>query len=155
MIVKPLSFALAVVTASPLFADCAPDQAGLRGDFGSLTFKIEVADDSEERAIGLMHRETLGRSAGMLFVYDRPQDVSFWMKNTLIPLDMIFIDKTGVVRDVHHNAIPGDLTPITSGPDIFAVLEINGGLAARYGIKPGAELQHGVFEAGPAAWPCG
>jgi uncharacterized membrane protein (UPF0127 family) len=146
--------AIALAWSTPLSAECRNDIAKLRGDWGSLQFAIEVADDPSERAQGLMFRETLGRTAGMLFVYDEPQSVSFWMKNTLIPLDMIFVDKRGVVRDIHHRAIPGDLTPISSGPDILAVLEINGGLAKRYGITPGTQMQHGVFQNGPAIWPC-
>ncbi len=101
-----------------------------------------------------MFRESLPRGAGMLFVYETPRRASFWMKNTLIPLDMIFVDQAGTVISVHHRAIPGDLTPIEGGTGIFAVLEINGGLAQRYGIAPGTQLRHPVFSAGPAIWPC-
>lgn len=154
---RTLFAALACVfAAGSALAECPPDLANLRGDWGSLSFKIELADDPEERARGLMFRESMPRASGMLFVYESPQTVSFWMKNTLIPLDMIFLDQSGVVRDIHHRAIPGDLTPISAGPDIFAVLEINGGLAKRYGISVGSHMQHGAFDAGaPAAWPCG
>ncbi len=90
----------------------------------------------------------------MLFVFDPPQRVAFWMKNTLIPLDMIFIDETGAVSSVHEGAIPGDLTPIEGGDSVFAVLEINAGLAARYGIKAGTQMRHEIFSQGPAIWPC-
>jgi uncharacterized membrane protein (UPF0127 family) len=76
------------------------------------------------------------------------------MKNTLIPLDMIFADVTGRVTRVHSNATPGDTTPIDGGDDVAFVLEINGGLAARLGIGPGAELRHPAVGAA-AAWPCG
>ncbi len=95
----------------------------------------------------------MARSSGMLFVYERPQPVSFWMRNTLIPLDMIFMDETGTVRHVHENAIPLDETGIPGGPDIQFVLEINGGLAGRLGIAEGSELRHPSI--GPdAAWTC-
>ena len=125
----------------------------LRGDWGAAQFKVEVADDVEERSRGLMFRESLPSGAGMLFVYERAQPVSFWMKNTLIPLDMVFLDKTGTVQHVHANAVPGDLTPIFGGDNILAVLEIKGGLAGGIGIAPGSQMQHPAFGDG-AAWPC-
>ncbi|MTI01620.1 DUF192 domain-containing protein, partial [Roseibium sp. RKSG952] len=89
-----------------------------------------------------------------LFVFDPPQRVAFWMKNTLIPLDMIFLDKTGTVTRVHEGAIPGNLTPVEGGDSVFAVLEINAGLASRYSIKPGTVMRHEIFSQGPAKWPC-
>ena len=87
----------------------------------------------------------------MLFVYPRPQRVGFWMKNTLIPLDMIFLDATGTVG-VHHDGQPHDTTPIFGGIGRPAVLEINGGLAARYGISEGTEIAPGLRRR-YAAWP--
>ncbi|MDK3016449.1 DUF192 domain-containing protein [Pseudodonghicola flavimaris] len=133
---------------------CRADLVELRGDWGQARFSVEVADDEQERARGLMFRDSLPRGAGMLFVYDHPQRVAFWMKNTRIPLDMIFLDRTGVVTRVHVGAIPGDLTAIDGGDGVFAVLEINGELARRYGIGPGTVMRHPVFAGGPAAWPC-
>ncbi|AHD09424.1 DUF192 domain-containing protein [Phaeobacter gallaeciensis] len=133
---------------------CQPDQVTLRGPWGQTQFTVEIADSIEERAEGLMHRPHMARGAGMLFVYEAPQRASFWMKNTLIPLDMLFVDVTGTVRHIHHRAIPGDLTPIPGGDNVFAVLEINGGLAARYGISVGTELRHEVFSKTGAIWPC-
>lgn len=101
-----------------------------------------------------MFRESLPPSAGMLFVYDRPGRPSFWMKNTLIPLDMIFADPSGRVTRVHAMARPGDTTPIPGGEGVQFVLEINGGLAARLGIAPGAEMRHPAVNQTQAAWPC-
>lgn len=101
-----------------------------------------------------MFRESLPQRAGMMFIFDPPQPVAFWMKNTLIPLDMIFLDRSGSVVHVHSNAIPGDLTPIEGGDSVYAVLEINAGLAERYLITPGTQMQHEVFSQGPAIWPC-
>ncbi len=135
-------------------AACAQDQVWLRGDWGQVRFSVEVADSPKERSRGLMFRDTLPRGAGMLFVYDRPQRVGFWMKNTLIPLDMLFLDRTGTVTHVHHRAVPGDLTPVEGGADVFAVLEINGGLARTYGITTGSQMRHPAFDGGPAAWSC-
>lgn len=133
---------------------CRADQVQIRGPWGQASFSVEIADTPQGRARGLMHRESLPRGAGMLFIYDSPQRVSFWMKNTLIPLDLLFADRGGRITRVHHMAKPGDLTSIDGGDKILAVLEINGGLARRYGIAPGSELRHPAFADGPAAWPC-
>lgn len=132
--------------------DCRPDTLYVRGDFGKARFTVDVAKSSEERAKGLMHVESMPTSKGMLFVYPVPQPVAFWMKNTLIPLDMIFADSRGVVVNVHSNAEPGDLTSIPGGNDVQFVLEINGGLAKMLGIGEGAELRHPAIRRG--AWPC-
>jgi uncharacterized membrane protein (UPF0127 family) len=145
--------AQAPAAASGAPAACEPDVVRLRGDWGQAQFTVELADDPEERSQGLMHRPKMARGAGMLFVYPRPQRVAFWMRNTLIPLDMIFADATGRVRRVHHRARPLDETMIPGGRDIQYVLEINGGLAARMGIKAGSVLQHPAIGA-EAVWPC-
>ncbi len=132
---------------------CRSDQVHLRGAWGTARFSVEVADDDAERAEGLMHREKLASAAGMLFWYETPSAPAFWMRNTLIPLDMIFVDAQGRVVHVHDNARPLDETPISGGPGVQAVLEINGGFAARMGIATGSEMRHPLF--GPqAAWPC-
>ena len=134
-------------------AACAPGRIDLRWDGGSESFAVELADDPAERAKGLMFRTQMDPAAGMLFVYESPRRAQFWMKNTLIPLDMVFANAAGQVTRVHSNAIPGDLTPIDGGEDVRFVLEINGGLAAKLGIAPGAELRHPSV--GPnAAWSC-
>jgi uncharacterized protein len=142
--------------AGPSFAEapCAAGRVDLRWADGRESFAVELADDPAERAQGLMFRETMDLGAGMLFVYESPRQAQFWMKNTLIPLDMIFADASGVVTRVHSNAIPGDLTPIDGGDGVVYVLEINGGLAAKLGIGPGAELRHPTVPADRAVWPC-
>ncbi|MBF9047107.1 DUF192 domain-containing protein [Rhodobacterales bacterium LSUCC0031] len=133
---------------------CRADQLVLRGEFGTVRFRVAVADTPASRAEGLMFVRHLPRMSGMLFVYERPQAVSFWMENTLIPLDMIFADETGTVQHVHANAIPLDRTPIRGGDGVQYVLEINGGLAAQFGIAPGAEMRHPAIAQNLAAWPC-
>ncbi|MCU0903069.1 MAG: DUF192 domain-containing protein [Tabrizicola sp.] len=147
-----LALSLGLPQAALAEAACAPDRLDIRWADGRESFAVDVADDPGERAQGLMFRETMPLSEGMLFVYEAPKRPSFWMKNTLIPLDMIFADPTGTVTRVHANAIPGDLTPIDGGEGVQFVLEINGGLAAKLGIEPGAELRHPAIAA--PVWPC-
>jgi len=152
--VAALTLGIAATVSGAAQAGCQPDRVDLRGDWGQASFTIEIADTQEERAQGLMFRETMPRGAGMLFVYEYPQRASFWMKNTLLPLDIIFTDVNGVVTRVHSDAIPGDLSPIPGGDQVFAVLEINAGLAARYGISVGTEMRQSVFSKGLPKWPC-
>ncbi len=116
------------------------------------SFSVEIADTAASRAQGLMYRESLAPEAGMLFIYETPRRAEFWMKNTLIPLDIIFADAQGRVTVVHENAVPGDETPIPGGDNVLYVLEINGGLAKKAGIVPGSEMRHPLIRAG--AWPC-
>jgi uncharacterized membrane protein (UPF0127 family) len=125
----------------------------VRGDFGSAQFTVEVADSPAERSRGLMFVEHMATTQGMLFVYGRPQSVSFWMRNTLIPLDMVFVDDTGVIRNIHSMAQPLDETSIFGGTEIQFVLEINGGLADRLGMDVGDQMQHISF-GNDAIWPC-
>ena len=154
---KALFWALGVslLGTGAAMAGCAPDQLEVRlAPAGVVRFSVEVADDPEERARGLMFRETMPKSAGMIFFYERPQHAVFWMKNTLIPLDMIFADATGLVTQVHADAIPHDETGIDGGDEVMAVLEINAGLAKRLGIAPGAVIRHPGFEQSTARWRC-
>ncbi|MEP2642138.1 DUF192 domain-containing protein [Roseobacter sp.] len=146
---------LCVLAQGALAQECRDDTVYLKGDWGQARFAVEIADDDAERAQGLMHREHMASSAGMLFVYQRPQRLSFWMRNTLIPLDLIFVDHTGTVRKIHHSARPLDETPIPGGPDALThVLEINGGLAKAMGISVGTVLRHPTFFNQVAEWAC-
>jgi len=146
-----LLLSASVAAAQPVV--CDPEEVLLSGPWGSARFSVEIADDPEERARGLMFRQSLPGGAGMLFVYDYPQRVSFWMRNTLIPLDMLFIDARGVVQHIHHNAIPRDETSIPGGDNRLAVLEINGGLSRAMGITVGTAIRHPAFGS-DAALPC-
>jgi uncharacterized membrane protein (UPF0127 family) len=139
--------------AGAAFAACSQDTVSVRGDFGSAQFKVEVADTSADRSRGLMFVEQMATTQGMLFVYGHPQSVSFWMRNTLIPLDMVFVDDTGVIRNIHSMAQPLDEIPIFGGTDIQFVLEINGGLADLLGMDVGDQMQHISF-GNAAIWPC-
>jgi len=134
--------------------ECSADSVDLRWDGGKARFAIELADEYDERAQGLMFRTQMARFSGMLFVYPQPSSVAFWMKNTLIPLDMVFVDKTGLVMKVHENAIPHNLEPIPGGENILAVLEVNGGLTRKLGIRAGSQMRHSAFDQSSALWPC-
>jgi uncharacterized membrane protein (UPF0127 family) len=134
-------------------AECRDDRIALRGDWGQVEFRIDLADTDETRTKGLMFVEKLPKFSGMLFIYPRPQQARFWMKNTLISLDMLFLDATGTVRSIHENAEPMSTALIEGGKGILAVLEINGGLSAKLGLRPGDVARHTAFGAS-AAWPC-
>ena len=136
------------------WATCTIDRVDLRGDWGTVRIRVNVADTPAERAQGLMNVMEMPRFAGMLFVYQRPQPVNFWMENTFIPLDMLFADATGRIQHIHENATPLDRTPIPGGDDIQYVLEINGGLSADLGIGPGTQIRHPAISPDIAVWPC-
>jgi len=110
-----------------------------------IKFDVELALTETERSRGLMFRKQLGPYEGMLFDFHQEAPVSFWMKNTLIPLDMIFIAADGTVRHVHANAVPLSTDSIPSEAAVRGVLEINGGTARLLGIKPGDKVRHEIF----------
>ncbi len=110
-----------------------------------IKFDVELALNDAERSRGLMFREKLGPYDGMLFDFHREAPVSFWMKNTLIPLDMIFIAADGTIRSIHANAVPHSIETIPSQFPVRGVLEINGGSAKLLGIKPGDKVKHPIF----------
>jgi len=144
--VKTLRWALAALIVPFLAlgarAACAPDRVIVRGHFGEAGFRVAIADDPAERARGLMFVEEMPTFEGMLFIYETPRRASFWMHNTLIPLDMLFADPDGVITRIHQNAIPLDRTSIDGGEGVLYVLEINGGLSGRLGIAEGDRLIH-------------
>ena len=110
-----------------------------------IKFDIEMADTEPRREHGLMYRKQMGAYEGMLFDFFREQPVAFWMKNTLIPLDMVFIAGDGTVRHVHANATPMSTDTIPSEAAVRGVLEINGGTARLLGIKQGDKVRHPIF----------
>ncbi len=103
--------------------------------------QVELARTPAERSRGLMERKELGADAGMLFLFDESSDHAFWMKNTLIPLDMIFIGEDGRIVGIVAGAIPGDLSPRAVGAPSRYVLEVNGGWAAAHGVARGDRVQ--------------
>ena len=112
---------------------------------GDRTFLVELANTPGERERGLMFRKRLAEDHGMLFDFEHDEDVHMWMKNTLIPLDMIFIKADGRIRRIEENTEPGSLRPISSGGPVRAVLELNAGTSKKYGIVPGDRVIHRIF----------
>jgi len=112
----------------------------LKTETGDHNYDIEVATTDQERAIGLMYRRSLPENSGMLFLYDRPQPAAMWMKNTFIPLDMIFIAPDGTVHRIETYTEPFSTRSIYSGGDIVGVLELNAGQADKIGLKPGDKI---------------
>ncbi len=108
-------------------------------------FAVEIVDTPALRSRGLMFRTRMGGDEGMLFLFDREQVASFWMKNTRLSLDMVFISKSGEILDLHHRAVPGSLQSIRSDMPVSAVLELLGGTAARLGIRAGDRVEHRAF----------
>ena len=113
---------------------------------GTHTFQVEIAADDATRERGLMNRRYMAPDRGMLFEFDREAPVSFWMKNTYIPLDMIFISPAGVVTNIVADAEPLSERVIPSGPPCAAVLELNGGEAAAIGVKVGDKVRYPFFK---------
>jgi uncharacterized protein len=114
---------------------------------GEQVFKVEVVREEKERSRGLMYRKRLADDRGMLFEYDPPQDVAFWMKNTYLPLDIIFIGTDGKIITIAANTTPLSLDRIPSNGVARGVLEIKGGFAEKLGIKVGDRVRHALFEA--------
>ena len=113
---------------------------------GTHDFQVEIARDEASRARGLMDRRFMPANHGMLFEFDREAPEAFWMKDTYIPLDMIFISRTGIVTNIAANAEPLSERAIPSGPPCMAVLELNGGAAARIGLRVGDRVRHPFFK---------
>ena len=112
---------------------------------GVHVFQVELAVNDEQRAQGLMYRKELPEGRGMLFDFQREQDVAFWMKNTYIPLDMIFIRADGRILRIAENTTPLSLQMVPSGGPVRGVLEVIGGSARKLGIAPGDRVAHPFF----------
>lgn len=118
-----------------------------RSDGTSVALDVEMAITPPVQEKGLMFRQSLPRNGGMLFTFaDGERERAFWMRNTLIPLDIVFIRQDGRILSIHQNAIPHDETLLRSNGPSNAVLEINGGRAAELGLKPGDVVHHQFFK---------
>lgn len=122
-------------------AEAAETVVTIRQGSTAHRFTVEVARTPEEQARGLMHRTSLAPDRGMLFPFARPKFASFWMKNTFIPLDIIFIRSDGSIDRIAENTIPESPEPVVSGGEVAAVLELAGGTAARLGIDESAIIR--------------
>ena len=143
----PLALA-AVIAAwiAPARADSALETLEIDTASGAHVFQVEIAKDEASREHGLMNRRFMPRDRGMLFEFDKPGPVAFWMKDTYIPLDMIFIGANGVVTRIAAKAEPLSEAIIPSGPPCAAVLELNGGLAAEIGVHVGDRVKASFFK---------
>ena len=122
-----------------VFAESYIKNLEIINDTGKLIqYHVEIAKTSEEQAEGLMHRLELKKNEGMLFLFDNEKKASFWMKNTLIPLDIIFINKNGSINKIYKNSKPKSLKRIKSKGKVLAVLEINAGEANKNNIGNGS-----------------
>ncbi len=142
---RPARFALLLALIALLFGAAPHGFAGglaveplmIATARGGFHFHVEIADNDASRERGLMFRKSLAADRGMLFDFKSPQSVAFWMKNTLIPLDMLFIAPDGHIVSIARNAVPMSEAPIPSGGEVLCVLEVRGGRAAEIGAEPG------------------
>jgi uncharacterized protein len=116
-------------------------------DGRNLAFKVELARTDEEIKRGLMERTSLAEDAGMLFLFEDIAPRAFWMRNTFIPLDIIFMDADGIITHIHHDAVPQDITPLPSEGAVAHVLEIGGGLAKKLNITEGDKISNPAITA--------
>jgi len=108
-------------------------------------FMVEIVDTPEARQQGLMFRDHLAEDQGMLFLFEKMAPRAFWMRNTYIPLDIIFINEGGVITHIQKDAVPMDETPLPSNGPAIAVLEVNAGLSETLGIEAGDKIEHSFF----------
>lgn len=131
--------------------DCRPAPERPRENLQIVTasgphpFKVEVARTPEQRAKGLMCRRAMGRDQGMLFTFDGETPIYMWMKNTYLPLDMVFVSRSGAVTAIAENTTPFSRELISSGAPAYAVIELNAGVASELGIAQGSKVAHPVF----------
>ncbi|MCK5284713.1 MAG: DUF192 domain-containing protein [Alphaproteobacteria bacterium] len=111
-----------------------------------VVFNVEIAETPRQQERGLMYRSYLAQDAGMLFYFGRKEEMRvFWMKNTFIPLDILFLSKDGTIHHIHHMAKPQDEMFVSSKHPSSAILEINGGFAVKHGIEVGDQVLHSKF----------
>ena len=136
---------LAAVLA--LAVTCARGEpvATIRGAGAVTQVALEVASTPETQELGLMYRSSLADGHGMLFVFPDESEHQFWMKNTLIPLDMLFVDAQGRIVNIHERAVPQSLDTISAAAPVRGVVELNGGTTARLGIRPGDRVLFPIF----------
>lgn len=114
---------------------------------GARRFVVELALNSQQKSRGLMFRREMASDAGMLFVYERPQVITMWMRNTFIPLDMLFIAADGRIAHIAPRTVPRSDKTISSRARVLGVLELNGGAARRFGISVGDRVVYPAFTA--------
>ena len=143
MVALALTLVAATTRAQPQAFE--RDRLAIETAGGAQRFAVELAVTSDQRQQGLMYRQRLPADAGMLFLYPAARPVSMWMKNTLIPLDMLFIGNDGRILHIAERAIPRSTATISSMRPVRAVLELNGGTAARLMIQVGDRVLYRSF----------
>jgi uncharacterized protein len=147
-----LAAMIVLALGAPAFAQGKPlpvTTITIDTDHGPHTFRVEIAADPASQEQGLMFRKEMAPDAGMLFEFPKPAMEYFWMKNTILPLDLIFIRANGTISSIAPNAVPYSTTTIPSIEPVRAVLELNGGRAAQLGIQPDAVVHHAFFGNAP------
>lgn len=139
------AIALLLSAGAAAGASAASNAAILETASGRHEIEVEVAATPKTREVGLMNRRSMPADHGMLFDFGETRPVAMWMKNTYIPLDMLFLDERGTVTRVKREATPQSLDVIPSGGPVRYVLELNGGAAARYGVEAGDSLRHPII----------
>jgi uncharacterized protein len=138
--------AFQVAQTGPLYAEALEKQSlTFVTSSGKHTITVEVADSEQERSAGLMFRRSLADDAGMIFLYPREEQITMWMKNTYLPLDMIFVRRDGTIHRIEEHTEPFSESVISSGGEVLAVVEMKAGSAKRLGLKPGDKIDYPAF----------
>jgi uncharacterized protein len=140
-----LACALMLASAATLAANLPRDTLLVETASSQYRFDVEVADDPIERAEGLMYREALADNAGMLFLYPKPQPVEFWMKNTPLSLDIVFVREDGTIARIAESTTPMSEDLIPSGEPVRAVLEVKAGTMRQLGVAAGDRLRNPTY----------
>jgi len=142
-------FLLALLVLAVIISGCISNkELTVITKSGQVKIKVEIADTDEKRQIGLMYREKLGENEGMIFVFDQEQPVTFWMKNTLIPLDMIFVSSNGTINEIKENVQPCFYEPCILYPSKHPskyVIEVNANFSRKNNIQIGDVLNVNNF----------
>ena len=140
------SLVLSTTVSTPAFAQMRREPLTIVTSTGRHQFNVEVTATEADKAMGLMFRQHLPRRSGMLFGYDKPFEITMWMKNTYISLDMIFIKKNGIVHRIERGTEPFSEETISSRGNVSAVLEVVAGVADEIALKPGDRIEHPFFK---------
>ena len=142
-----LYLGFALLASSPaMLSKTSDDTLWIESGSAHHSFSVEVARTADDQRRGLMYRREMARDAGMLFPFDEERIANFWMKNTYISLDIIFLDEMGTITSIAERTVPRSLKTSNSGRRVSGVLEINGGLSQELGIKVGDIVHHNIFD---------
>ena len=140
-----LACALLLASAVALAAELPRDVVLVETSSSQYRFEVEIADNEDERAEGLMYRQAMADNAGMLFLYPSARPVEFWMKNTVLSLDIVFVRADGTIARIAANTTPMSEDLIPSGEPVLAVLEVKAGIMRELGINPGDRLRNAKY----------